>query len=218
MHLVSLALILQVAAVDAAPTAAQTGASNVRVGNALEGSLALLLYALPVFLGVLAAVAPEKSKKFYPMLMPAFMACIFVALIFCGRLFLSGYLIAQGHTGDVQLSSLDFQRFTGSVLIPIAALWAAFAAALACAAAAYRGKGLIAALPWLALAAAVFLTKASVQSIVDIFAGTPGEDPLDATALASGQLEAWADRPTWVATCLALFLILHHYANLKEPQ
>lgn len=218
MHLASLALILQEAAANAAPAAAQTNASNVKVGNALEGSLSLLIYALPLFLGVLAAVAPEKSKKYYPLLMPAFMASIFIALIFCGRLFLSGYLIAQGHTGDVHLSSVDFHRFTGSVLIPFAALWAAFAAALACAAAAYRAKGLVAALPWLPLAAAVFLTKSSVQSIVDNFAGTPGEDQLDATELANGQLEAWADRPTWVAACLGLFLILRHYANLKEQQ
>jgi hypothetical protein len=205
MQLTPLALLVQ----DPAPP-------SFFLTSSLEGLIAISVWLVPIMLGALAAVSPVKSKRFYHLLLPGFLAAIFITLMACGRLFFAGYLLAEGDMGGATLSSEDSVRFTAAAAVAYAGLLAATVTGVLSMIAAYRGEGIFAAIGWAALVAAAQLANSGITSIFDQFAGDAGSDKLDANSLAQSQIDAWSNNPMLVGVCMVVFLISRQLAHRTQ--
>jgi hypothetical protein len=211
VNLASIALHLQDSLSQAAPVAEVES----RVGSTLEGIIAPVIYLLPVVLSALAAVAPKRSQQFriYPMLMPTILGSSIISLAFAGRQFFSGYLLGGGDPGSIGITAQETAVFTSSVAVTITALSFSTYACILSGVAAYRAKGVMAGLSWIPLAAAIRFMFSGTNSILDLSAHDVTEGPLQKTNIAFSQMEAWGDRPTWIALCLFAFLIFHYFGT-----
>lgn len=203
MQLASLALWIQ-----------ESEASSFFLTSTLEGILAITLWMVPIVLAALAAVAPQKSRKFYPLLLPGYLAAIFITLMACGRLFFAGYLLGHSDLGSATLTSEDSMRFTAAAAVAYAGLFAASVTAILATIAAYRKEGILAAISWAALVAATQFANRGISSIFDQFGGEATQK-LDATNLAQSQMDAWASNPMLVGISMAVFLMCRHLANTR---
>ncbi len=207
MQLAPLALLVQ----DSAP-------SSFYLTSSLEGILTISVWLVPIMLGALAAVSPAKSKRFYPLLLPGFLAAIFITLMACGRLFFAGYMLAQGELGDATLSGEDSMRFSAAAATAYAGFLAALATAILAMIAAFRSEGLWSALSWDALICAVNFAFDGIASIFNLFSGDAASEKLDATVLAQGQIDAWSNNPMWVGVCMAAFLICRQISHSSKTE
>ncbi len=205
MQLATLAMLVQDAAAE---NGAADASSPALLTSSLEGILGITLWMVPIVLAALAAVAPQKSQRFYPLLLPGFMVAIFLTMMSCGRMFFAGYLLAEGDMGTAMLSSEDSMRFTTAAAVAYSGLFAASITAVLSMVAAYRTEGMAAALSWAALIVAGRYASDGISSVFDLFAGDPSSERLEATEIAQSQMDAWASNPLMVAVCLTVFLIL----------
>lgn len=211
MQLASLALLVQETA--AAGTAEASESSSFYLTSSAEGIVTITIWLVPIMLGTLAAASPAKSKKFYPLLLPGFLAAIFISLMASGRLFFAGYMLAQGDLGDATLSAEDSVRFSAAAATAYGGLLAAFATGLLSMIAAWRTEGVFPALSWIALLCATNFAFGGIGSIFDQFTSDGGKSTIDATHLAQSQMDAWGGNPLAVGVCLLTFIILRYLAS-----
>jgi hypothetical protein len=171
----------------------------------------IVLYLIPALLAVLAAVAPAKSTRLRPLLLPGVLICLLLAAVDMGPFLYLGYSLSGG---AMTAQSIPLVMATGLVAGAASGL-----AALTClfAALAYaRSDGWRTAAAWLPLGAACLILSRGIAAMFSVFL----EDPASSTpeTITNILSAAWQDRPTWILGCLLVFLLLRFIWTPSLPK
>jgi hypothetical protein len=179
--------------------------------DAFTGWGTMILYLIPALLAVLATVAPAKSTRLRPLLLPGVLICLLLAAVDMGPFLYLGYSLSGG---AMTAQSIPLVMFTGVIagaasgLAALTCLFAALAFA--------RSDGWRPALPWLPLGAACLILSRGISAMFSVFLDDPASStPETITNILSA---AWQDRPTWILGCLLVFLLLRFIWTPSLPK